>query len=66
MTTENLNPNHELVIKCKEITNHFENQIADLIIQARHLAAQDKSKIEAELKGAIQNINFILNSLYAL
>jgi hypothetical protein len=66
MTTKNLNSDHNLVIKCKEITNNFEDQIADLATQARHLSSEDKDKISTELKATIQNINFILTSLFSL
>lgn len=66
MTTKNLNSEHHLVIKCQEITNHFESQIADLATQATHISSKDKDKIATELKATIQNINFILTSLLSL
>ncbi len=66
MTTKHQTPEHHLVVQCKDITNHFENQIADLIMPARHLSVKDKDKISSELKGTIQNINFMLTSLFCL
>ena len=66
MTTKNLNLEHDLVIKCKEIANNFENQIADLATQATHISSEDKDKIVTELKATIQNINFILTSTLSL
>ena len=66
MNTKTLSQDQDLVIKCKEITSHFENQIADLAISAQRLSAEDKDKIATELKATIQNINFVINSSFAV
>jgi hypothetical protein len=64
MTTKN-NPEHHLVIKCKEITSHFENELSEMIMPARLLSSNNKDQIATELKATIQNINFMLTSLFS-
>lgn len=61
----NTNPDHQLVTKCKEITNSFENELSELILPARRLSTEDYDKIVSELKATIQNINFMLTTLSA-
>lgn len=53
----------DLIIKFKNITDNFENELSNLILQARHLSNEEQKQIAAELKATIENINFMINSL---
>lgn len=66
MTTNNtINSNHPLVIKCKNITDNFENEVSELVLEARKLPTHDQKKVISELKATVQNVNFILNSIFS-
>lgn len=62
MTTQNTNPENPLVVQFREITSNFENKLLELVLPAKELPTDDRNKIISELKGTIQNIEFMLNS----
>ncbi len=56
--------NQKLVSQFKNLTNNFEEQLSELILPAVNLKIEDKKQIEVELQATIQNINFMITSLF--